>query len=105
MGFICAESAGADLTLDPITGISTDLPGYRLLRVPCAGWVHPLMIERALRHGAAGVLMVTCGPGECLYREGALWAEQRITGQREPSLRSDKVAPEKITVLGLDRTR
>ena len=105
IGFICAESAGAGLELDHATGISAELPGYRLLRVPCAGWVHPLMVERALRRGAAGVLIVTCGPGECLYREGAVWTEQRMTGQREPTLRSEKVSPEQITVLGLDRTR
>jgi len=70
-----------------------------------AGWVHPLMVERALRHGAAGVMIVTCGPGECLYREGGLWTEQRMTGAREPSLRSEKVSPDQITILGLDRTR
>ena len=105
VAFICAESAGAGLGVDPTTGISPELPGYRLLRVPCAGWVHPLMVERAIRHGAAGVLIVTCGPGECLYREGALWAGQRMAGERLPSLRSDKVSSEHVTMLGLDRTR
>ncbi len=105
VGFICAESAGADLDVDPTTGVSPELPGYRLLHVPCAGWVHPLMVERAIRRGAAGALIVTCGPGECLYREGALWIEERMAGEREPSLRSDKVASEKVAMLGLDRTR
>ena len=105
MGFICAESAGAGLDVDPVTGISAQLPGYRLLRVPCAGWVHPLMVERALRWGAAGVLIVTCGPGECLYREGTLWTGKRMAGEREPALRAEKVAPEELTMLGLDRTR
>ena len=105
LGFICAESAGAGLDVDPTSGLSAELPGYRLLRVPCAGWVHPLMVERALRRGAAGVLIVTCGPGECLYREGALWTEQRMAGEREPSLRSEKVELDKVVMLGLDRTR
>jgi len=105
LGFICAASAGADLDVDPTTGISPELPGYRLLRVPCAGWIHPLMVERALRHGASGVLIVTCGPDKCLYREGALWTEQRMASEREPSLRSEKVSPEQLTLLGLDRTR
>jgi len=105
IGFICGESAGAGLDVDPTTGISPELPGYRLLHIPCAGWVHPLMIERAIRHGAAGVLIVACGPGACLYREGALWTEQRIAGEREPFLRTEKVASEKVSMLGLDRTR
>jgi ferredoxin len=105
MGFICAESAGAGLDVDPTTGLSAEFPGYRLLRVPCAGWIHPLMVERALRHGAAGVLIVTCGPGACLHREGALWTEQRMAGEREPALRSEKVASDELVLLGLDRTR
>jgi ferredoxin len=105
IGFICGESAGAGLEVDPTTGISPELPGYRLLHIPCAGWVHPLMIERAIRRGAAGALIVACGPGQCLYREGALWIEQRIAGEREPYLRTEKIASEKVAMLGLDRTR
>jgi coenzyme F420-reducing hydrogenase delta subunit/ferredoxin len=105
LGFICAASAGSDLQIDPATGISAELPGYRLLRIPCAGWIHPLMVERALRHGASGVLIVTCGPGKCLYREGALWTEQRMHSEREPSLRSEKVSPDQLTLLGLGRTQ
>jgi len=105
IGFICTESAGAGLKVDPTTGISSELPGFRLLHVPCAGWVHPLMVERAIRHGAAGAVIVSCGRGECLYREGALWVEERMAGEREPSLRTEKVASEKIAMLGLDRTR
>jgi ferredoxin/coenzyme F420-reducing hydrogenase delta subunit len=105
IGFMCAQSAAGGLQVDIASGISPELPGYRLLYVPCAGWVHPSMLERALRHGAPGALIVTCGSGECLYREGALFSEQRSAGEREPSLRTAKVAPEKVTTLGLDRTR
>ncbi|MCP5068681.1 MAG: hydrogenase iron-sulfur subunit [bacterium] len=105
IGFICAESAGADLEVDPATGLSAELPGYRLLHVPCAGWVHTLMVERALRRGAAGVLVVACGPGQCLYREGEVWTGQRMAGEREPALRNEKVAPDQLLLLGFDRTR
>jgi len=105
VGFICAESAGAELEVDPATGISPELPGYRLLQVPCAGWVHPTMTVRALRNGAAGALIVSCGLAACLYREGALWTEQRAAGEREPSLHSYPVPPQKVAMLGLDRTR
>jgi len=105
LGFLCAESAGAALSVDPETGLCAELPGYRLLPVPCAGWVHPLMVERALRHGAAGVVVVSCGPAECLYREGGLWTQLRMKGEREPSLRSEKVSPDQFAVLSFDRTR
>jgi hypothetical protein len=63
------------------------------------------MIERALRHGASHALVVSCGPEHCRYREGAKWTELRLTGQREPSLRTDKVAADQLHLLALDRTR
>jgi hypothetical protein len=63
------------------------------------------MIERAMRNGADGVMVVSCGPGECSYREGAEWTSLRLEGSREPALRPDKVDREKVLLLGLDRTR
>jgi coenzyme F420-reducing hydrogenase delta subunit/NAD-dependent dihydropyrimidine dehydrogenase PreA subunit len=105
IAFACAESAAAGLSVDPETGRCGELPGYRVLQVPCAGWLHPLMIERAMRNGADGVMVVSCGPGECSYREGAEWTSLRLEGSREPALRTDKVDREKVLLLGLDRTR
>jgi len=105
LAFVCAESAGAKLEIDPVTGLCSELPGYRALRVPCAGWVQPLMIERAIRQGASGVLVVTCPPDKCAYREGAEWERQRIEGVREPALRVDKLEPGQVRLVALDRTR
>ncbi|MBW2667455.1 MAG: hydrogenase iron-sulfur subunit, partial [Deltaproteobacteria bacterium] len=105
IAFACAESAAAGLSVDLATGRCDELPGYRVLQVPCAGWVHPLMIERAMRNGADGVMVVSCGPGECAYREGARWTALRLEGAREPALRPDKVDRDKVLLLGLDRTR
>jgi coenzyme F420-reducing hydrogenase delta subunit len=105
VAFTCAESAGGSLTIDEASGRCDELPGYRVMPVPCAGWVHPLMIERALRHGARGVLIAACGPGQCLYREGASWEQLRLEGKREPVLRTDKVEPDEVRLVSLDRTR
>jgi len=105
IAFVCAESAGAKLEIDPITGLCAELPGYRALRIPCAGWVQPLMIERVLRQGASGVLVVSCPPDGCGYREGAEWERQRIEGLREPRLRVDKLQPGQVRLVALDRTR
>jgi hypothetical protein len=63
------------------------------------------MIERAIRQGADGVLVVTCGPGQCAYREGAEWTQQRLEGTREPALRASKIGPGTVQRVGLDRTR
>lgn len=103
LALICGESAGASLTIDD-AGVCNELPGYRAVRVPCAGWVHPLTVERALRRGARGVLVVACGPGGCRYREGGKWTAQRLSGAREPSLRTDKVDAQKVRLLELFRT-
>jgi ferredoxin len=105
VAFVCAESAGADLHIERSSGVCEELPGYRVLQVPCAGWIHPLLVERALRRGALGVAVVSCGPGECRYREGATWERQRLEGEREPILRDDRVSPEQLLLLELDRTR
>lgn len=105
LAFVCASSAGADLRIDAATGVSPELPGYRVLPVPCSGWVHALTIERALKRGAPGVLVVGCGPGEVTYREGAKWTALRLEGRRDPMLRHDHVDPRRVRFLRLDRTR
>lgn len=81
LAFVCAESAGARMSIDPVTGTSPDLPGYQVVPVPCAGWVHVLSVERALRRGARSVLIAGC-PAPGAYREGSKWTAQRLAGQR-----------------------
>lgn len=103
IAYACAESAAADLEVDAETGLCAELPGYRVMPVPCAGWVLAHTAERALRHGARGVLVIGCSPGRCAYREGAKWASQRLLGERKPALRVDKVEVGRIQLLALDR--
>ncbi len=104
IAFVCAESGGGGLDVDASTGVCRELEGYRVFPIPCTGWVHMLSVERALRHGAAGVLFVACGPGDCRYREGAAWTDQRIRGERAPSLRRDKIDSERVRQVYFDRT-
>lgn len=101
IAFACARSAAGTLTVQD-DGTSAELPGYRVLPVPCAGWVHPLTVERALRRGAAGVAIISCRPGSCAYREGATWTQDRLAGTREPAFRSDHADPDKVLHLALD---
>jgi len=105
LAFLCGESAGAGLDVDPESGTCDELPGYLAIKIPCAGWLHPFGIEHTLRYGGAGVLVVSCGPGQCRYREGALWEQMRLEGKREPVLRTGKVQADQVLLLGLDRTR
>lgn len=101
--FVCAEVAPALGALDE-QGQSARLPGYRVQVVPCAAWLHPLSLERAVRHGAPGVVVATCASGSCRFREGADHTAERVSGAREPSLRPAKDGPLGTRVLPLDPT-
>ena len=103
VAFLCASSAGSDLAVDPKTGLSPQLPGYRVIPVPCSSWVNPILIERTLKKGAEGVLVVGCGP-DPRYRVGTKWTELRIRGERAPVLRKEKIKPGKrVRFLRYDR--
>lgn len=68
-GFLCnwCSYTGADLT-----GISRlKYPAnLRSIRVMCSGRVDPGFVLDAFRHGADGVLICGCHPGDCHYVEG-----------------------------------
>lgn len=104
VAFLCASSAGAGLVVDAASGECSALPGYSVMAVACIGWVHMLTVERAIRHGAKGVLLVACAPSECTYREGTEWTAQRLRADRAPELRFDKVPAGTVLLLELDRT-
>ena len=63
-------------------------PGTVMLTAPCTAQWPPVFIEYALRRGVDGVLVTGCPPGDCQWRLGARWVEQRMAGQRMPQLRS-----------------
>ncbi len=67
--------AGADLA-----GISRLQypPNVRLVRLPCSGRINPFYIVKALQHGADGVLVSGCHPGECHYISGNLSARRKF---------------------------
>jgi coenzyme F420-reducing hydrogenase delta subunit/ferredoxin len=67
--------------------------GVMALSLPCIGNLPPAFIEYALRRGrqgdgADGVLITGCREGDCTYRFGNKWTEQRLAGEREPHLRA-----------------
>jgi F420-non-reducing hydrogenase iron-sulfur subunit len=67
--------AGADLA-----GVSRYEypPNVRIIRIMCSGRVDPLMVFRAFRKGADGVLVAGCHPGDCHYIDGNLRAKERM---------------------------
>ena len=77
IAFLCnwCSYAGADLA-----GVSRLQypPNVRVIRVPCSGRVSPLIILRCLQHGADGVLVSGCHPGDCHYLSGNYAARRKF---------------------------
>jgi coenzyme F420-reducing hydrogenase delta subunit/ferredoxin len=100
--FACERAPTRALAVDGATGRAAALPGARVALLPCAGWLHPLTVERAFRHGAAGVVVATCADGDCVYREGATWTHERLAGARAPPLRVEHVDPARLQTVRLE---
>lgn len=53
----------------------------------CVGMIPPTMIEYALKQGADGVFVTGCRTGDCYYRHGNAWFDERLDNSRQPGLR------------------
>jgi ferredoxin len=62
--------------------------GAALYTVDCAGNLHTSVIERLLRGGAGGVLVLACQPRDCWSREGPRWLIERVFHDREAELQA-----------------
>ncbi len=77
VAFLCnwCSYAGADLA-----GVSRFQypPNVRIIRVMCSGRISPLLVLRALKDGADGVLVSGCHPGDCHYLKGNLYTRRNL---------------------------
>jgi len=73
-------------------------PDTAVISLMCTGILPPSFVEYALRGGADGVLLTGCRTGGCDFRLGDRWTAERISGQREPRLRS-KVPPDRVQMV------
>ena len=73
---------------------SHEIKGVRLI---CSGMMPPTLVEYAQRQGADGVFTTGCRSGDCYYRLGNAWMDQRFEGQRKPVLRQ-RAKRHRITV-------
>jgi F420-non-reducing hydrogenase iron-sulfur subunit len=53
-------------------------PNVRVVRLMCSGRVDPQFVLAAFRHGADGVLIGGCHPGDCHYQQGNFNALRRF---------------------------
>lgn len=63
-------------------------PDIGIVKLFCIGHLPAAMVDFALKNGAAGVLVLGCRPGDCYYRFGNIWLDERFEGKRKPLLRS-----------------
>ncbi len=77
--------------------------GAAVLELACVGALPPAFIDFVLsRRHADGVVLAGCRNGDCRFRFGIDWTEQRLAGQRDPQLRR-RVPRQRITTLWLGR--
>ncbi|MCK5479583.1 MAG: hydrogenase iron-sulfur subunit, partial [Gammaproteobacteria bacterium] len=76
-----------------------------IVRLPCIAALPPSFLDFVItRRYAEGVFLTGCAEGDCHYRLGQQWQEQRMTGERDPYLRS-RVPRERIEIYWAGLTR
>jgi len=93
IGYLCnwCTYTGADLAG---TSRLQYPPNLRIIRLMCSGAVDVSYVLKPLLHGADGVLIGGCHPGDCHYQEGNYKARRRAA-----------ILAESIKVMGLDPRR
>ncbi len=66
---------------------SLESPGIQVINLYCIGMMPATLVEYALVNGADGVFITGCRTGDCYYRYGNIWMDQRFGGTRQPILR------------------
>jgi coenzyme F420-reducing hydrogenase delta subunit/quinol-cytochrome oxidoreductase complex cytochrome b subunit/ferredoxin len=86
---------GCDHAID-ISELQAD--NVAVLSFFCTGMIPPTLVEYAQRYGADGVFITGCRTGDCYYRLGNKWLDQRFAGRRKPVLRQ-RAQRERITIF------
>lgn len=100
---ICERAADVNNLIDA-NGDMKDVNGLSVVKLPCSGMIQPLMIERAMKAGAAGVIVCGCQIGDCYYREGNKHIRERLLGERTPGLKKT-VDRRRVLALWLSRVQ
>lgn len=82
----------------PYSAIPPAREGLLTFTVPCIGAVNTHQTEELLQKGVKGLLMVSCEPQDCHFREGNKWFDERYEGKRIPKLKKDS-DPSLIRIL------
>ena len=78
IAFCCNWCAYAGADLAGVSRLQYP-PNFRVVMLPCTGRMDPKFILDAFRHGADGVWVSGCHPGDCHYIAGNLHARRKFT--------------------------
>lgn len=85
LGIVCERSV--DLKKHIKNNKLKDKENVSILEMICSGMIQPQMIEEGFKQGADGVFVMGCQIGDCHFREGNKWCQERLLGQRPPNLK------------------
>lgn len=75
--FVCAKGVELNDALK-------DAAWTKVISVPCIGMLKPSVAAIPIEAGVSGVFIAGCKLGDCHYRCGNDWLEQRLAGMRRP---------------------
>ncbi len=58
----------------------------KMISLPCIGMIQPDMIETGFNAGADGIFICGCVMGDCHYRKGNIWLQERLRDKGPPLL-------------------
>ena len=85
LGIVCERSV--DLKKHVQKNRLKDKENVSIVELTCSGMIQPVMLEEAFKQGAEGVFVMGCQIGDCHFREGNKWCQERLLGQRPPNIK------------------
>ena len=85
LGIVCERSV--DLKKHVEKNRLRDKNNVAIVELICSGMIQPVMLEEAFKQGAEGVFVMGCQIGDCHFREGNKWCQERLLGQRPPNIK------------------
>ena len=85
LGIVCERSV--DLKKHIQKNRLKDKDNVSIVELTCSGMIQPIMLEEAFKQGAEGVFVMGCQIGDCHFREGNKWCQERLLGQRPPNIK------------------
>ena len=85
LGIVCERSV--DLKKHIKNNRLKEKDTVAILELTCSGMIQPGMLEAGFKAGADGVFVMGCEIGDCHFREGNKWCQDRLLGLRPPNIK------------------